>query len=355
MNKETILMQDMENICSADFISWDKFSGKTILVTGATGLIGSAAVKALLYANKKRELGLTVLALVRSKNRAEEKFAEYKDDKNLVFVLGTVEELPEINGGVDFIIHGASQTASRAFVQQPVETILTAVRGTLNLLELARTKKCEGMVYLSSMETYGHPKKGHKVTENDAGALPSLDVRNSYPISKLQCESLCCSYASEYDVPVMIVRLTQTFGPGVEYDDNRVFAYFGRCVLEKQDIVLKTKGETERDYLYTADAVTAILTVLLDGEKGTAYNAADESTYCSIAEMAEMLAGEAGISVRYDLGGNSSDGYLSTLYMDLDTSRLRALGWNVIYPEGLSEIYRRMMLCMTKKQDHGSV
>ena len=150
-------------------------------------------------------------------------------------------------------------------------------------------------------------------------------------------------------------RVNVRKGPGVEYDDNRVFAYFGRCVLEKQDIVLKTKGETERDYLYTADAVTAILTVLLDGEKGTAYNAADESTYCSIAEMAEMLAGEAGISVRYDLGGNSSDGYLSTLYMDLDTSRLRALGWNVIYPEGLSEIYRRMMLCMTKKQDHGSV
>lgn len=355
MNKETILQQDAENICAAGFINWNRFSKKTILVTGATGLIGSAAVKALLYADKKRELGLTVLALVRSTKRAEEKFAEYLNDKSLKFIVGTVEKLPEIKDGVDFIIHGASQTASKAFVQQPVETIMTAVQGTLNLLELAKAKSCEGMVYLSSMETYGHPEKGHKVTENDAGALSSLDVRNSYPIGKLQCESLCCAYASEYDVPVMIVRLTQTFGPGVEYDDKRVFAYFGRCILEKQDIVLKTKGETERDYLYTADAVTAILTVLIGGEKGTAYNAADESTYCSIAEMAEMLAEKAGINVKFDLQNTSSDGYLSTLYMDLDTSRLKGLGWNVLYSGGLAEIYRRMTLCMAEDKNSGGM
>lgn len=349
MKMNTVLQQDMENICSADFIEWNKFFRKTILITGATGLIGSTVVKALLYANKIRKLNLTVLALVRDINRAEAKFADNKDDKSLRYIVGTVEDFPEIDGNVDFIIHGASQTASKAFIQQPVETIITAVQGTLNLLELAKDKKSEGMVYLSSMEAYGHPDKGHKVVESDAGALSSLDVRNSYPISKQQCEALCCAYASEYGVPVMIARLTQTFGPGVDYNDNRIFAYFGRCIIEKQDIVLKTKGETERDYLYTADAVTAILSVLLNGEQGTAYNLADESTYCSIADMAHMLADKAGINVTFDIQDISASGYLSTLYMDLDTSRLKSLGWRVLYSGGLSEIYARMIACMTKE------
>ncbi len=345
----TVFQQDMEKICSADFIAWERLKDKTILVTGATGLIGSSVVNALLYANSRRSLHLTVLALVRDPGKAAARFAAYQQDPCLRLVVGTVENLPAIDGPVDYILHGASQTASKAFIQQPVETIITAVQGTLNLLQLARSKQSQGMVYLSSMEAYGHPAKGHKVTESDAGALSSLDIRNSYPISKQQCEALCCAFASEYQVPVMIARLTQTFGPGVDYDDNRIFAYLGRCVLEKQDIVLKTKGETERDYLYTADAVTGLLTILLKGSPGTAYNLADEETYCSIAEMAEMLAREAGIRVQYDLQDHSANGYLSTLYMDLDTSRLKSLGWSVLYPGGLSEIYRRMILCMTKK------
>jgi len=349
MKTNSVLKQDMENVCSADFIDWDRFRGKTILITGATGLIGSTVVNALLYANEKRSLEMKVLALVRNITRAEAKFSAYKNSESLKFIVGTVEAIPKIEDSVDFIIHGASQTASKAFIQQPVETILTAVQGTLNLLELAKRKKSEGMVYLSSMETYGHPQKGHKVSESDAGALSSLDIRNSYPISKQQCEALCCAYASEYGVPAMIARLTQTFGPGVDYNDNRIFAYFGRCIIEKNDIVLKTKGETERDYLYTADAVTAILSILLNGEKGTAYNIADETTYCSIAEMARMLADEADIQVTFDIQDAAANGYLSTLYMDLDTSRLKALGWKVMYPGGLPEIYRRMIECMHKE------
>lgn len=329
-NKEEIIKQDMERINSADFIDWSRLNGKTLLITGATGLIGSTIVNALLYANQKRGLNLTVLALVRSESRAKERFAEHNGAQSLKFVVGSVEDLPKINGAVDFIIHGASQTASKMMVEQPVETILTAVMGTKNLLDLSKEKNIEGMVYLSSMEMYGHPERGHKVKEDEAGALSPLNVRNSYPISKQQCEALCCAYASEYGVPVMIARLTQTFGPGVNYNDTRVFAYFGRCVAEKKDIVLKTTGETERSYLYTADAATAILTVMLSGKSGDAYNMADETTYCSIAEMAHRVAERGGIKVRFELQDAAASGYPDPVYMDLDTSKLKALGWNAI-------------------------
>ena len=324
-NKQFI--EDMEYISNAEFIPWDKLKNKTILITGATGLIGYTLVNSLVYANKKLGLNLKILALVRDLNRAKERFKDIDGDTALKYVLGTVENLPEITENVDYIVHGASQTASKAFVNEPVETIMTALKGTENILELAKAKNVLGMVYLSSMEVYGHPEKGHKVTEDEIGTLSPLDIRNSYPISKIQCESLCFAYAKEYGVPAMSVRLTQTFGPGANYNDGRVFAEFARCVIEKRDIVLKTKGETERSYLYTADAATAILTVLLKGEPGQAYNAANEDTYCSIAQMAEMVAKQGGVKVRYDIQDEAGNGYPKALYMDLDTEKLKALGW----------------------------
>lgn len=347
-SENEIFAEDMKRICESDFIPWTDLQGCTILVTGATGLIGYTLVNALLYANRVRGLELSVLALVRDEQRARQRFGDTVADLSwLKFIEGTVEDLPQIDCPVQYIVHGASQTSSKAFIQQPVETIYTALHGTENILKLAKGKSIKGVVYLSSMEVYGHPQNGHKVKECEIGMLSPLDLRNSYPIGKLQCESLCNAYAAEYGVPAMTVRLTQTFGPGVNYNDERVFAEFGRCVREKRDIVLKTKGETERSYLYTADAATAILTVLLKGTPGQAYNAADEDAYCSIAEMADKVAKMGGIHVRFNLTDNKKFGFLDALYMDLDTTMLKGLGWHIGLEGGLStnleEMYRRMI------------
>ena len=299
----------------------DMVRGKRFFVTGATGLIGKNVVAYLL------QNGAEVLALTR------------RPVENLNYILGTVEDLPEIPGDIDYIIHGASATASAYFVEHPVETIETAVLGTRNVLALAREKQVKGLVYLSSMEVYGYPEKGHKVTEDEAAGFDPTNPRNCYPISKQLCESMCCAYAKEYGVPARIVRLTQTFGPGVAYDDKRVFAEFARCAIEKKGIVLKTKGETERSYLYTGDAVQAILTVLIKGEIGEAYNAANPETYCSIAKMAELVAREYGIGVCYKLNDIGKYGYANTLYMDLDVSKLETLGWKA--KTGLKEAIER--------------
>lgn len=322
-------LEDLNHIIKDKNIPWSDLDGKTIFVTGATGLIGQNIVNALLYYGLWVENPPKVIALVRNIEKAELLFAEQlKDCGNcLKFFVSDITASFELEEKIDYIIHGASQTASSAFIEKPVETIDIAISGTKNMLEFAKRHKVESFVYLSSMEVYGYPEKGEKVIESKIGALSPLIVRNSYPLSKQICESLCCAYVSEYAVPTKIARLTQTFGPGVDYNDKRVFAEFARCVIEKRDIVLKTKGETERSYLYTMDAVSAILTVMLKGENGQAYSVANEDTYCSIAEMANMVANLGDINVKFDLQDVTAQGYANTLYMDLDTSLLKSLGW----------------------------
>lgn len=339
--QDDVLKQDLDYLVSLDCIPWEKLQGSTILITGATGLIGYNLISGLIYADIRKKLDLKIIALVRNLEKAKEKFSEQlRDSNSLKFILGEVENLPEVRQSIDYIVHGASPTASSFFVENPVETIKTAVIGTINVLELAKNKNVKGLVYLSSMEIYGAPKSETALSEADLGYMDPLLVRNCYPESKRQCEALCAAYASEYNVPAMSVRLAQTFGPGIDRNDNRVFVQFVKSVIEKKDIVLLTDGSSKRCCLYTIDAVSAILTVLLKGETGQAYNAGNPETYCSVRDMAEMVVqtfGENKMQVR--ILKNEEDGkkFPPPHFYNLEVKRILALGWNA--SKKLQEMY----------------
>lgn len=303
-----------------------------ILVTGAAGLIGKKLVKTILASCPKA----VVYAMVRhyeKGRRAFENVLEGSDAKRLKILVGDVTA--DFSGCTmfndvkfDYIVHAASMTSSRAFVEQPVQIIETALTGTRNMLELARRDRVKAFIYLSSMEVYGAPQAETKIREDHPCNLDLMAVRSSYPESKRMCESMCAAYASEYGVAARVLRLAQTFGEGVDRADTRVFAEFARCLDTGSDIVLHTAGQTKRSYLSVGDAATAILTVMQKGVNGEAYNAANETTYCSIREMAELVAGMGNLHVVVDTSESAdAHGYAPTLYMDLDTAKLRTLGW----------------------------
>jgi dTDP-glucose 4,6-dehydratase len=303
-------------------------------------------VKSLACANRLKNLDIKILAMVRNESKAKHVFGGLLERGDVKLVLGDINDELEVDTTVDYIIHGASATSSRYFVTNPVETIFTAIDGTKNVLELAREKKVKGMVYLSSLEVYGVPQtEDGVVTEKDYGYIEQLSTRSSYSEGKRMVECLCASYAGEYDIPIKIARLSQTFGAGVEYDDGRVFAEFARCAVEKKNIVLHTPGNTLRTYCYTRDAVDAILTVMLKGNTGEAYNVTNKNTAVTIREMAQTVCEtfpDSGISVEFDMPEDlTSFGYNPEMVIRLDTTRLENLGWTATVD--LKEMFIRMI------------
>ena len=342
---DKIHFDDLNTIVKNNNIPWSVLDGKTIFVTGATGLIGQNIVNTLLYYGKLTKKPPKVIALVRNIEKAKLIFSQQLEDCDtyLRFVVSDITSYFEIEEKIDYIIHGASETSSASFIEKPVETIDTAFFGTKNMLELARKHNVTSFVYLSSMEAYGSPKIENSLKESDAAYFDSMSVRSSYPESKRMCETLCCAYTSEYNVPVKVVRLAQTFGYGISKDDKRVFADFARKAIKGEDILLLTRGESKRMYLYTMDAVSAILMIMLKGENGNCYNAANKDTYCTIKEMAKLVlktlsTSDSKIIINCDDTGNKK--YSPEHDLNLDVSKLERLNWKAYI--NLENMYKKM-------------
>jgi len=344
---DKIVQEDIEIL--AEHINWSALQDSSILITGATGLIGKQLVFLLQYLNKKKNANIKIYALVRNEQKAKMFF----DNTEITFVVNDIRQTVEIAGEINYIIHGASITQSRLFVENPVETIDTAYTGTRNILEFARQKRVKSIVYLSSMEVFGvtNPQLP-EVKENDYGYIDILNPRSSYSESKRLCECLCACYYAEFGVPVKIARLTQTFGAGIDYYDTRVTAQFARCVIEQTDIVLHTEGKTLRPSLYIRDAISSLLTVLFAGNNGEAYTIANKKTAISIRKTAELVATQIAknkITVKYNITNLKESGLNQDLYLILNTDKLESLGWKA--EVGLEEAYQRMIESMKLRKE----
>lgn len=329
------LEEDLQKLSA--YIKEKNFSGSTIMVTGATGLIGSLCIKALVNSGD-----IHVIGFARNPQKIESIFGEMAENVNFIYQ-DISEPLPD-SIECDFIIHTANSTTSNFFITNPVEVIESIYEGTKRILDYGVEHDVKGIVYLSSMEVFGKVDSSQRIGEKELGYLDIQNVRSCYSEGKRLAELLCKSYAIEYDLPVKVARLAQTFGAGVPKTENRVFAQFARCAIKGEDIVLHTLGRSVGNYCYTVDVIRALLLLLKEGESGDVYTVVNEETTRTIVDMAQMVADEFSkgkSKIVFDIPEVNQYGYAPDTKMRLSAEKLRSLGWK---PEvSLTEMYRRMI------------
>lgn len=303
----------------------DFLRGKTILITGAKGIVGSGLIRWILFENKRKGNDTRILA----SSRNPEHLPEYIDPEDNVKFCRFGEEL-KLTENIDYIIHTAAPTSNRVFKEQPVESLRTIIDGTETILELAERQPNCSMIYLSSEEVYGTPILSEPAKEDFVGTIDSLNIRSCYPLGKKAAELLCRSYYEEYGVDVKIIRPTVILGLFQPYDSVKVEAEILRCIIENKNLLMKSDGMTRKSVIYTMDALSAVLTVLFKGKAGEAYNATNPETFVTVRDRAYKAFARfnPNITIEFTVQDQTKNsGYLPQRALLEDITKISELNW----------------------------
>lgn len=321
-----VLEGDILNIVKSSKQLLDELANSTILITGSTGLVGSIFVRSIL-ASKIR---VNLILVVRDQQKAEDIFGK---NNNISYVTTPIEKInPNTFTNINYIVHCASPTKSKFFIENPVETEDAIVLGTKNLLEVAKAQNAfKKFLYLSSMEMYG-TLDARDVDEEKQGYINPLNERSSYPMGKRMAELYVYSYMKEYNIPITIARLAMCFGAGISTDDNRVHISFCKALINNQNITVKSSGKTLINFVYTVDAINALLLLLVNGKNGEAYNIAADNANYTILDMAYYITrlSNGKISVDHTIPDNNQ-GFAPDNFMTLSNAKIKSLGWKNSY------------------------
>lgn len=312
-------------------LDWDNLSGKTLLITGATGMLASTLIDILMSRNDMREndKGVHIIAVSRNAEKAKSRFASYWNNACFSYLSHDITTpLPEL-GDVAYILHAASNTHPRAYATDPIGTITANVEGTHQLLEYAATHNCERFFFFSSVEIYGENRKDtEQFNENYLGYIDCNTMRAGYPESKRLGETLCNAYAAQKGQDFVIGRFSRVYGPTMLESDSKAIAQFIKKAAAGEDIILKSEGTQVYSYTYVVDAAAAALYLLLYAKSGDAINIADRDSDISLKELAGILADAAHTKVVFELPDEiERTGYSIATRATLDPTRMEQLGW----------------------------
>lgn len=336
-----VVQKDMKEILDSG-IKWDKLKNKTVLITGASGMLATYMVYTLMTLNIEENYNIKVIGLVRNEEKAKAKFAAFFNRKDFRLLVQDINLPINVEGEVDFIIHAAGNASPKFILSDPVGIIQANTIGTMNVLELAKEKKVDNILYMSTREIYG--KMTSEVTsikEEDYGIVNCREIRACYPESKRVSETIFESYYHQHNIPYNIARLAHAYGPGMDInEDGRVMADLISDVVNYRDITLKSDGSAVRAFCYINDAICGMFKIMLEGGVGEAYNVANEMEPIMIRDVANQLVSlfeDRNIKVVYEIPKEQSLGYSKMGRVELDTSKLQGLGWlcKISLKEGL--------------------
>jgi UDP-glucuronate decarboxylase len=325
LRQSKLYTEDLETTL-AHAVDIEKLYGKKVLITGATGTIGSFAADALIHLNQKVKANIRVLLAGRSVEKLQNQFGNHDNVKYLSYDLNAPIEFDE---AIDYVIHAAGNAHPAAFNGDPVGTIVGNIDSTHRLLEYMKNHGGKRCLYVSSGEVYGQGDISlDAFDETYSGYLDILSARSCYPLSKRMTENLCVSYWKQYDIESVIVRPCHTYGPFMTPSDNRAHTQFLHNALSGEDVVMKSAGTQMRSYNYVADCVAGLLTVLVNGNVGEAYNLANPKVRVTIAEFAEKIATAEECKVIFDNPTEADVANRSPIPKQiLATEKLESLGW----------------------------
>lgn len=324
--------KELENI--ADMLPpVNLLKNKDILITGATGMIGSALTDFMLFLNKNYGYCIKIYALARDIKRLRKRFISYSQEDGLYLLEHNIIYPLVMDKVPCYIIHTASNAHPYVYQSEPVETLLGNVEGTHNMLELAKSGENTRMVFVSSGEIYGQMyETDMPVSEEASGYVDTMEFRSCYPSGKRAAETLCAAYAKQYNTDVVVARPCHIYGPTALSSDSRAASQFIRQACLKKDIVMKSSGLQLRSYCYVADCISAILFILLKGRCAQAYNIANKASNVTIREFAEKAAKYGEIRIVFEKPPEKEKaGYTPVTWAVFNPSKLEKLGWHGQY------------------------
>lgn len=336
LSEHPLYKEDLFMIATAPFLPWSSLQGSSLFVSGATGMIGSCLIDAIMFRNRDFNLGCKVYALTRNEEKARSRFTVWANSSLLHIVKGDVNDtIPFPKPAVcDYVLHLASNTHPVAYATDPIGTIAANIIGTQNMLDLALRASAKRFLFASSNEIYGENRGDKELfDESYSGYIDCNTLRAGYPESKRCGEALCQAYKSQYGLDVIIARLTRSFGPTLLPSDTKALSQFIKNGINAEDIVLKSAGNQYYSYTYVADAITGLLGILLKGQSGDAYNIADSTCDIRLKDLAQLIADISGNRVIFHLPDNiEAAGFSKATKARLDGSKLKNLGWEILYP-----------------------
>ncbi len=307
----------------------DAVAGKSILITGAAGLICSSVVDILFRYNDTHEKKIQILAAGRWHKEMYGRFNDMVDRDDFTFVAYDASKTNNyLDVHADYIIHGASNASPDMIVKEPVETMLSNFLGMKYLLDYAKESGSKRILYISSSEVYGAKPGDEPYKEGEYGYIDLLKSRNSYSIGKCAAETMCVSYADEYGIESVIVRPGHVYGPTASPHDVRVGSAWAYAVAKGEDLIMKSDGSQIRSYVYCLDCASAMLKVLLSGENCHAYNISNPESIITIKELGELLAKAGNVGLKVELPTESEKkGFNPMRNSSLEATNLLELGW----------------------------
>ena len=328
-------LSDLNEVIRNDLISGD-LAGKSVLITGAGGLICSAITDILIAYNETRGSEISIFAAGRSEERMRARFGAFftRDYFHFVPYDATDPTPPCFSDTIDFVIHGASNSTPEKYMEEPVETMTSNISGLLSLFHLAQKVKTQRILYISSSEVYGKKEDGdtRPFSEDSYGFIDCLNPRSSYPIAKRAAEALCVAASNEFGIESVIVRPGHIYGPTASAQDTRVASAWSYAAAQGNDIVMKSDGLQLRSYCHCLDCATAVLTVLLRGKNKEAYNISNRDSIITIKQLGEMIAKAGEVSfIREEASLQEKKAFNPMNNSSLKSDKLESLGWKGVF------------------------